>query len=861
MPDFSYTRVFNGFSAALDARAVALLERARGRRRASTRCAPRIPAVALVGGAAQPPFAPAAAAARRSACRASTGAASRSRCSTPASTSRSPTSAAGCSTGLDIVDPERRGDRAGEPRRADAARAPRDADGRAARRRGRPGRAPGRRARRAGPPDPRRRLAADAEGGCVVYARTDQLIAGLERAVDPDGDGDVHDAARIALVGVAEPFASFADGPIARAVEGALALDTLVVAPAGNDGAAGPELRQHRRPGRRAGRAHRRRGRSPQRHRDGSRRRAAGLDVLLDRGASAAGCRAPSGPLALTVVRPRRDARRGHAAPLARYFDAHGLQPRRRARGAARRARREPGDEAALPPRSPARPRSSSTAPSRPARSASNEASTFRSSGSRAGRGCAALGARPTATRSRLARRARRGGRTSPGLRVAAVLVARPRLRRRRQARGRGAGGRLVTADPGTQRRRLRPLRDDQRHERRRGGGRRRGRGARTGAPRARRGRAQERCSSARRASARSAPTAAQGAGDVDRSLPRRPRSSPSRDRRLRRRDSPAGPPCAAVVVRNVSTRRVAVDVAAATGRSQGCRSPQRPRALRLQPGASAPVDADRARRLPPAPASARSRAGLGWTVSGGGRVIVPWAIAFPVQGLALIGGVSISARAFRASDRAPAVLSVQAGQVRDRAGRRQIVPALAARRRSSGAGASKLGLLARLRDVLPGRLRLRAHRPRPAAARSRRAPTGCGWSPCPPDGPAEARPSASGSADRGVHSRAARREKETAMSTAEAPTHLRENPLEMARQQLRRVGQTFGDRPQPDQRPRGVQEVGRGLDPDDDGRRLGARLHAATASRTTSPAARRRAASATTRPSRSTRSRRSRCG
>ena len=29
-------------------------------------------------------------------------------------------------------------------------------------------------------------------------------------------------------------------------------------------------------------------------------------------------------------------------------------------------------------------------------------------------------------------------------------------------------------------------------------------------------------------------------------------------------------------------------------------------------------------------------------------------------------------------------------------------------------------------------------------------------------------------------------------MSTAEAPTHLRENPLELARQQLRRVGRTF---------------------------------------------------------------------
>ena len=80
----------------------------------------------------------------------------------------------------------------------------------------------------------------DLAGRWAVYSRTDQLIAGLERAVDPNGDGDAHDAARIAVVGVAEPYAAFADSPSARAVAGALALDTLVVAPAGNDGPAGP---------------------------------------------------------------------------------------------------------------------------------------------------------------------------------------------------------------------------------------------------------------------------------------------------------------------------------------------------------------------------------------------------------------------------------------------------------------------------------------------------------------------------------------------------------------------------------------------------------------------------------------------
>ena len=82
----------------------------------------------------------------------------------------------------------------------------------------------------------------DAEGGFTIYSRTDQLIAGLESAVDPNGDGDVQDAARIALLGMVEPYASFPEGPLPRAIAGATALDTLVVVPAGNDGRAGPSF-------------------------------------------------------------------------------------------------------------------------------------------------------------------------------------------------------------------------------------------------------------------------------------------------------------------------------------------------------------------------------------------------------------------------------------------------------------------------------------------------------------------------------------------------------------------------------------------------------------------------------------------
>jgi subtilisin family serine protease len=80
----------------------------------------------------------------------------------------------------------------------------------------------------------------DATGQWSVYSRTDQMLAGLERAVDPNGDGASDDAARIALLGVAATFAAFGDGPEARAVAGAAKLDTLVVAPAGNEGPAGP---------------------------------------------------------------------------------------------------------------------------------------------------------------------------------------------------------------------------------------------------------------------------------------------------------------------------------------------------------------------------------------------------------------------------------------------------------------------------------------------------------------------------------------------------------------------------------------------------------------------------------------------
>jgi minor extracellular serine protease Vpr len=81
---------------------------------------------------------------------------------------------------------------------------------------------------------------ANSEGGYSVYSRTDQILAGLEAAVDPNDDGDAHDAARIALIGMVEPYAAFVDGPLPRGIAGAADLDMLTIVPAGNDGRAGP---------------------------------------------------------------------------------------------------------------------------------------------------------------------------------------------------------------------------------------------------------------------------------------------------------------------------------------------------------------------------------------------------------------------------------------------------------------------------------------------------------------------------------------------------------------------------------------------------------------------------------------------
>jgi hypothetical protein len=156
------------------------------------------------------------------------------------------------------------------------------------------------------------------------------------------------------------------------------------------------------------------------------------------------------------------------------------------------------------------------------------------------------------------------------------------------------------------------------------------------------------------------------------------------------------------IEVANVSSRRVTVVAEGTVEAVAGVTVTAKPDRLRLPPGAKRTVTLTaNVSFLPRRIGSIEGRARL--EVSGGSRIFVPWAVALPVRGAALLGEIALSARSFRASDTAPAVLTVQAGQVRDLAGRRQVRP-LARLDIELWRGRTRIGVLARLRDVLPGR-------------------------------------------------------------------------------------------------------------------------------------------------------------
>ena len=224
--------------------------------------------------------------------------------------------------------------------------------------------------------------------------------------------------------------------------QGALQLDTLVVAPAGNDGPAGPGFGSISGPGGAPRRAHRRRGR-PARDADGrrARRRARRARRRCSTG------RVPlAGAVVLGPARPRARAALGPPSGTARRRAcASSSTTTGRSLVAGRAALVRGGADPQLAIEYAARAGASAVVAlrrrsSRPAGSASTRRSTSRSSGCRLRVAQAALAATQRATstvavsigRPSVVHERQRG-------RCRAVLVARARVRRARQARPRRA--------------------------------------------------------------------------------------------------------------------------------------------------------------------------------------------------------------------------------------------------------------------------------------------------------------------------------------------------------------------------------------------------------------------------------------
>jgi hypothetical protein len=87
-----------------------------------------------------------------------------------------------------------------------------------------------------------------------------------------------------------------------------------------------------------------------------------------------------------------------------------------------------------------------------------------------------------------------------------------------------------------------------------------------------------------------------------------------------------------------------------------------------------------------------------------GREVRVPWTILFGERPPPALATLRLSSRAFAPSDTSPALLSFVAGAVSRTAGEPDVLPLSRLDLEVWSSGGGRIGLLARLRDVLPGR-------------------------------------------------------------------------------------------------------------------------------------------------------------
>ncbi len=548
----------------------------------------------------------------------------------------------------------------------------------------------------------------DALGHWAIYARSDQVIAGLERAVDPNDDGDAHDAARVALVALAEPFAGFTDGPEARAAAGALALDTLVVVPAGNDGVAAAGYGDISGPGGAPDALTA--GALDARTRTAEARIVirAGLATLLDTTTVLAGAVAPRSRLDLQVAVPRGGLRAAHAAAphLTAFFTRRGgsivagkaaLVPTgtspaaaaERAAAAGASAVLLYGSAAALPPGAlglqetvpvPVVSLSLGTARALLARLAAGSIVTV------------ALGAARTAP---IPEEGHVAAFSSSGLAfdggVKPDLVA--------------PGVGLATSDPG--------VNSD--------GSARFVTVNGTSAAAATVAGAAALLAQARPSLGADAlkgllvgtarriepdPVAAQGSGSIDLGAAVAGELAASPAALALGRSTGAGWRVqASFTLTNLSTRAVNVSLGVRT-QDEGAAAVDfslQPNSIHLRPGHSVLVRIGAVTASTPSGASTADGAVVA-DIAGGGQIRVPWAIAFGPDNVDLIARATLSSHAFAASDITPALLALDVGRVLRVARQTEIRPVAQLDVDLWRADGTRVGLLARLRDVLPGR-------------------------------------------------------------------------------------------------------------------------------------------------------------
>jgi hypothetical protein len=130
-----------------------------------------------------------------------------------------------------------------------------------------------------------------------------------------------------------------------------------------------------------------------------------------------------------------------------------------------------------------------------------------------------------------------------------------------------------------------------------------------------------------------------------------------------------------------------------------------KPKHVRLKPGGSTTVAL--LARLKGAPPSAGSAEGAVELLPRASQPLrIPWAITFGKPARAALSEIALSASTFKPSDTTPAVLSLRAGSLLQTPAGSQVQP-IARLDFELWRGKERIGLLARLRDLVPSRLAL----------------------------------------------------------------------------------------------------------------------------------------------------------